>query len=71
MKKVLNFIGSFFVYRTPPPMTGERLKRFQLMGLTNKQLRKIVPTPSHYSKRQLVEKILNKKPPVQGVGDGD
>ena len=65
-KTFLDWLGSFFVYETPPPMSGERLKRFQLMGMSNKQLRKLVPTPSHYSKRQLVEKIMTKTKPLDG-----
>ena len=62
VKKLFDFLGSFFVYRSPSPISGERLKRFVLMGKTNRELRKLVPTTSHYSKKILVEKILKKEP---------
>ena len=57
---LLDKIGNLFVYRSPPPMSGERLRRFELMGKPNRLLRSLVPTPSHYSKAQLVERILQK-----------
>tara|TARA_Y100001963_G_scaffold83146_1_gene115246 strand:- start:98 stop:322 length:225 start_codon:yes stop_codon:yes gene_type:complete len=62
LMNLLNSIGSLFVYRSPSPLSGERLKKFVLMGKTNRELRKLVPTTSHYSKKVLVEKILKKKP---------
>lgn len=60
--KLLDTIGRLFTLPPSfPPMTGERLQRFRLMGLPNSVLRKMVPTTSHYSKRDLVDKIMNKK----------
>ena len=35
------FFGQFFVYKSPPPMKGDRLYRFQLYGMSNKELRKL------------------------------
>ena len=29
---LLDQIGNLFVYRSPPPMSGKRLRRFELMG---------------------------------------
>ncbi len=58
---VLDWIGKLFVYRSPPPLAGERLERYKLMGMSNSKLRPLVPTPSHYSKRQLVDMILARK----------
>jgi hypothetical protein len=57
---LLNLIGNLFVYRSPSPLTGERLERFKLMGKSNRLLRRMVPTSTHYSKAQLVERILQK-----------
>ena len=61
MKKILDAIGSLFVYRRPKPMSGKRLKRFVLMGKSNRVLRDLVPTTSHYSKQKLVDMILSKE----------
>ena len=61
MKKFLDAIGSLFVYRPPEPMSGKRLKRFVLMGKSNRVLRDLVPTTSHYSKQKLVDMILSKE----------
>ena len=58
---LLNAIGAFFVYRSPKPMSGKRLKRFVLMGKSNRVLRELVPTTSHHSKRKLVDMILAKE----------
>jgi hypothetical protein len=61
MKILLDAIGDLFVYRSPGGMSGKRLKRFVLMGKSNRVLRELVPTTSHYSKRKLVEMILSKE----------
>jgi hypothetical protein len=65
VQNLLDAIGSLFVYRNPPPLTGKRLLRFRLMGLPNSKLRKLVPTTSHYSKAKLVAFILEKKSSVE------
>ena len=57
---LLDQIGSLFVYKSPPPLSGERLRRFKLMGKSNRLLRQMVPTRSHYSKAELVDRILQK-----------
>lgn len=58
--KLLDTIGRLFTLPPSfPPMSGDRLRRFQLMGLPNSKLRKMIPTTSHYSKRDLVEKIMD------------
>ena len=61
VKKLFDLIGNIFVYRSPEPMTGERLRKFQLMGLSNKVLRRILGVSSHYSKVNLVAMILEKE----------
>ena len=58
---LLDQIGNLFVYRSPPPMSGKRLRRFELMGRSNRLLRELVPTSSHYSKARLVDMILKKE----------
>ena len=59
--KLFNAIGGLFVYRSPTP---EELKRAYLFTLSNRELRKIAKTPSHYAKRHLVDRILNPPPDV-------
>ena len=61
MKKILDAISSLFVYRSPEPMSGERLKRFVLMGKSNRVLRELASTTSHLSKKKLVDMILSKE----------
>tara|TARA_R100000781_G_scaffold81141_2_gene50033 strand:+ start:297 stop:479 length:183 start_codon:yes stop_codon:yes gene_type:complete len=57
---MLNFIGSLFVYRSPNPKEGfESVYRSILMEKTNRELRKIVGTNSHYSKTMLVNMIID------------
>ena len=57
MKKLLNFIGSGFVYKSPKPYDG--FKRF-LIDLPSKQLRLLAETNAHYSKKKLVDLYLLK-----------
>jgi len=59
--KLLDSIGNLFVYKSPPPMSGRRLRKFQLMGMSNRLLKKLIPTTSNYSKKNLVSKILEKE----------
>jgi len=57
--KLLDSIGQLFTLpQSFPPLSGDRLRRFQLMGLPNSKLRRMIPTTSHYSKRNLVERIM-------------
>ena len=55
LRKFLDLIGSFFVYTSPPPNSG--YARF-LIGLPTRKLKKLAGTNSHYSKKKLVEMIL-------------
>ena len=57
MKKLLDFIGSGFVYKSPQPYDG--FKRF-LVDLPSKQLRSLAETNAHCSKKKLVELYLLK-----------
>ena len=62
---LLDSLGRLFTLPQKfPPLSGDRLKRFQLFGLSNRELRKIAGTTSHYSKRDLVDKIMQ-------VGQGE
>ena len=55
--KLLNWIGSFFVYKSPDP--GQGFKRF-LTDLPSRKLRSLADTNAHYSKKKLVELYLQK-----------
>ena len=57
MKKLFDFIGSGFVYKSPKPYEG--FKRF-LIDLPSKQLRLLAETNAHYSKKKLVDLYLLK-----------
>ena len=57
MKKLFDFIGSGFVYKSPKPYDG--FKRF-LIDLPSKQLRLLAETNAHYSKKKLVDLYLLK-----------
>ena len=57
MKKLLKFLGSGFVYKSPKPYEG--FKRF-LIDLPSKQLRLLAETNAHYSKKKLVDLYLLK-----------
>ena len=59
--KLFDSIGNLFAYKSPPPMSGRRLRKFQLMGMSNRLLKKLIPTTSNYSKKNLVTKILEKE----------
>ena len=48
----LDWLGSFFVYRSPKE--GEGFKRF-LLTLSSKKLQALAGTKSHYSKKKLIE----------------
>ena len=48
----LDWLGSFFVYKSPKE--GEGFKRF-LLTLSSKKLQALAGTTSHYSKKKLIE----------------
>ena len=49
-------IGSLFVYKSPKPREG--YKRF-LRYLTSKQLMSLAGTTGHYSKTELIRRIMS------------
>tara|TARA_B100000965_G_scaffold307775_1_gene266785 strand:- start:696 stop:875 length:180 start_codon:yes stop_codon:yes gene_type:complete len=55
---ILNWLGSFFVYRSPKPKEG--FKRF-LLTLPSRKLRVLAGTTTHYSKKKLVEIYFEKE----------
>ena len=55
--KILNWIGSGFVYKSPKPYDG--FKRF-LLDLPSRKLRLLADTNAHYSKKKLVKLYLQK-----------
>ena len=55
--KLLDWLGSFFVYRSPKPYQG--FARF-LEALTARELRSLAGTTAHYSKKKLVQIYLQK-----------
>ena len=55
--KILNWLGSFFVYRSPKPYQG--FARF-LETRTSRELRLLAGTTTHYSKKKLVQIYLQK-----------
>tara|TARA_R100000781_G_scaffold21977_1_gene16361 strand:+ start:159 stop:362 length:204 start_codon:yes stop_codon:yes gene_type:complete len=57
MKKLLDAIGSLFVYRSPKSYEG--FARF-LVDLPSKQLRSLAETKAHYSKKKLVKLYLER-----------
>ena len=54
---ILNWLGSFFVYRSPKPYQG--FARF-LETRTARELRLLAGTTTHYSKKKLVQIYLQK-----------
>ncbi len=57
MKKILDFVGSFFVYKSPKPYEG--FARF-LETLPSRKLRSLSDTTAHYSKKKLVKLYLER-----------
>jgi len=55
---LFKFLGSFFIYKSP--RAGEGYAGF-LQYLSNRQLRKIAGTTSHYDKKTLIHMILANK----------
>tara|TARA_Y100001938_G_scaffold32786_1_gene44892 strand:+ start:988 stop:1179 length:192 start_codon:yes stop_codon:yes gene_type:complete len=57
MKRLLDFLGSPFVYRSPKPYEG--FARFLEM-LPSRELKSLAETQAHYSKKKLVQLYLSK-----------
>ena len=57
---LLNAIGSLFVYRSPDP---EDTYRSYLSTKSNRELRELAHTPSHYSKTMLINMIIDGENP--------
>jgi|TARA_E500000305_G_scaffold72512_1_gene58416 predicted glycosyltransferase involved in capsule biosynthesis len=57
MKRFFDFIGSFFVYKSPEPYQG--FARF-LETLPSRELKALAETQAHYSKKRLVQIYLLK-----------
>ena len=57
MKPLLDWLGSFFVYKSPEPLDGFR---HNLEFLPSKQLKQLADTQTHYSKKKLVQLIMQK-----------
>jgi len=55
--KLLDWIGSGFVYKSPKPYDG--FKRF-LLDLPTRELKSLAETRAHYSKKKLIELYLQK-----------
>ena len=53
--KLLDWIGSFFVYKSPAPIDGFR---HNLELLPSKHLKRLAGTKTHYSKKKLVQLIM-------------
>ena len=51
----LDWIGSFFVYKSPDPIDGFR---HNLELLPSKKLKQLAGTQTHYSKKRLVQIIM-------------
>jgi len=57
---LLNAIGSLFVYRSPDPIDTYRS---YLATKSNRELRELAHTPSHYSKTMLINMIIDGENP--------
>tara|TARA_R100001082_G_C4355012_1_gene156417 strand:- start:837 stop:1040 length:204 start_codon:yes stop_codon:yes gene_type:complete len=55
MKKLLDAIGSFFIYRSP---SSKESFASILKTFPNRKLRSLAGTKTHYSKKQLIQIIL-------------
>jgi len=55
--RILNWLGSFFVYRSPKPYQG--FARF-LETRSSRELRLLAGTTTHHSKKKLVQIYLQK-----------
>ena len=57
---LLNAIGSLFVYRSPDPIDTYRS---YLATKSNREVRELAHTPSHYSKTMLINMIIDGEKP--------
>ena len=55
--KLLDWIGSLFIYKSPEPIDGFR---HNLELLPSKHLKQLAGTQTHYSKNRLVKIIMQK-----------
>ena len=53
--KLLDWIGSFFIYKSPKPIDGFR---HNLELLPTRKLKHLAGTKTHYSKKRLVQIIM-------------
>ena len=53
--KLLDWIGSFFIYKSPEPIDGFR---HNLELLPTRKLKQLAGTKTHYSKKRLVQIIM-------------
>ena len=53
--KLLDWIGSFFIYKSPEPIDGFR---HNLELLPTRKLKHLAGTKTHYSKKRLVQIIM-------------
>lgn len=63
MTRVLDLIGQLFAYKSPEPLTGERLRRYHLNGLSNKRLNEVLGvTPHiHCTNKRLIDLIIDQE----------
>ena len=56
-------IENLFSYQEPPKLEGERLRRYELMGKSNRELNIILDRypPLHVKKTTLVDLIIEKE----------
>ncbi len=57
MKKLLDLIGSPFVYRSPT--NSREAMRKNLMGLSSREIGKMTGISAHYSKAVVISRYLN------------
>ena len=55
--RLLDWLGSGFVYKSPKPYEG--FKKF-LLDLPTRELKSLAETKAHYSKKKLIELYLQK-----------
>ena len=66
MKRLLDTIGSLFVYKSPKPYEG--FARF-LIDLPSKQLRSLAESNAHCSKKKLVKLYLERNNVYTEISD--
>ena len=66
MRKLLDAIGSLFIYKSPKPYEG--CARF-LVDLPSRQLRSLADTNAHCSKKKLVKLYLERNNVYTAIQD--